>query len=183
MNTKEMINSDLHKILSVLKDLSTNFDNIPVFTVYAETNINKVRERIDILKKVMEPSKQYTKYQEEKVELAKEYAVKIGDRIVLFEDEACTIPVNVDSVNGYPKIIPEKEEEFKDKLESLNKKYKGAIDDHEKKINKYNDLLFEKVDPAIKFNKLKIEWLPNMPREKQSLYIATLLPLIDIDND
>jgi hypothetical protein len=95
--------------------------NVPFKVVYAlSVNSKTIREAAEIIKKTLEPTKEFIEYNEKRIELAKSLADKdeVGEPILIGEE------------NNKRFQMIEHLEEFNTKLNELIAEYKEAIDNY-----------------------------------------------------
>jgi hypothetical protein len=106
-------------------------------------NKKKIENEIKILEEIIKPSEKFTLYETERIKLCELYCDKDNNGNPIIEN------------NRYKILDIDK---FNDELTNLKNNNKNTIDDRDKQIAEYNNLLMEDVD--IEFDMIKFEDLP-----------------------
>ncbi len=121
-------------------------------------NSDKIKSEVKALQKIIEMSKDYKKFDDERIELVKKYSKKDDLGLPMVSD------------NQY---ILDNKEEFDVEFELLKDKHKTSVEEREKQLEEYNEILNERIE--IDFYKIKLELIPeNISTSEMSV----LFPLI-----
>lgn len=141
----------LHNQLSILNHSGVKFS-------YAiARNVAILKPLVQSLKDSVAPSEDFAEFDGERIKLAIEHSKKDEKGKPVIE-------------NGNYVV----EDSFHKSLEPLKKKYKEAIEGHQKKLEEYNALLNETVE--IELYGIKYEWLPESITSKE---MSAILPLVE----
>ena len=131
------------------------------FSLFLATNKIKVKEVVEILQKLKEPSEEYKNYDGERVKLAKDHADKNADGTAKIDNQNFIIKDQVDA--------------FKIALDKLREKYRDIIKDQEQQSKDFEEIL----DEEVKYDgrKIKVEDIPDdiEPAVIEVLLIANLI--------
>ncbi len=133
------------------------------FSYAVMRNMNRLKPEIEALEKSLEPTEEYKKYDEERVELCKEQARKDEDGK----------PITVRDVNGQEKYDVD-EITFAPLLEALKEKYKDVVEARIAQEKEYNELL--KTETDVDLFKVKIE---NVPEAISTVQMYAISPIIE----
>ena len=97
-------------------------------------NVEKLRTEIEALQKAFTPSKEFSEYNDKRIELAQKYAIKEDGK-----------PRTVKIGNTEEYLIGDKDK-FNKELSKLQKEYKKNLDDRKKQVDDFNEILEEKVE-------------------------------------
>lgn len=129
------------------------------FSYNVAKNISILRPEAESLEKAKQPSPEYMEYDQERVELAKKYAVKM---------------------DGQPVIVDEQyqiadQDAFNKEWDKLKKKYKKALDDRKAQAEEFNAIIEEEVEPGIELWSVSID---DVPEGITAAQMSALLPMI-----
>ncbi len=132
------------------------------FAYAVSKNIHKIKPHIESLQDSVKPSEEFQKYDKERLELAEKHAKKNKDG----QPNKIT-----DLDNNTQSYDIENEEKFQKELKKLQSKYKDALEEREKQIEKYKELLQEEAD--VELYKIKVEDLPEdiTPQQMTNLFM------------
>ncbi len=117
---------------------------------YAVTkNLRLLREEISVLDELRAPSVEYAKYETERFELARQHSKR---------DEGGN-PITTISDNGHPVCTVLDIRAFEKALEDIAAKYESTIEEHNAKIQHYEEFLEEKSE--IELFKINQEFIPD----------------------
>ncbi len=113
------------------------------FSYAVVRNINILKPEIEALQEVIKPSEEFTKYEQERIELAKEHSKKDDKGEPMSENN---------------KFILEDEKKFEKEFEKLKEKNKKVFDDRQKQIDEYITLL--ETESSMELFKIDISDVP-----------------------
>jgi len=179
MTKKVLYNNDLFAINTVL-NACINFDAETKFFIYVHENLSLVSNRVTTLNKLREESKEYKTYVAEKNKIALSNCElnSHGDLKLYTSIDSDEVITKFDTI-GYPKPLKDKKEVFDTAIKELNEQYKLTIDSYNAKLEKFNNMLKDKVEPEIKFIKIPESLVPKFPKNVAFSYTKVLMPLID----
>jgi len=151
MTNNDLLN--LYQALSNLKGLSG-----VKFCYGIVKNINLLKPEVEAIQKTIEPKEDFQKYEKERIELAQKHAKKKEDGTPIIEG------------NRY---VLENQKEFEKEFEKLRNKHKKALEEREKQIKEYENLLKEEAN--IKLYKVSLEDLPQDIKIEQMLAISPII--------
>ena len=123
---KEVAKGDLIKLWKVL-DFFSNRPQPIKFSYFVAKNKMIIKDEVQILQQLVTPSQSFIEYDTKRVELAEKYADRDEDGKPIVEN------------NTY--IITEKKEVFDKELAELKEEYKEAIQEFEKQLDEYAELI------------------------------------------
>jgi hypothetical protein len=131
------------------------------FSYFVAKNKVAIKNEIDAIQEVQQPSEEYKKYDLERARLAQAFADKNEDGSAKIHDNSFVITANVD--------------EFQEALAELRVSYKDAIEQHEAKMKELESLLNEEVE--INGAKVDFKDIPSTiePSLMEILIIADLI--------
>lgn len=136
------INKALLEAQEFEKTLERGFSRKLAYNI--SKNKNKLKPIVKAFQEAIKPSEEYTKYDMERVELAKKHAKKDKDGN----------PV----ISSFEYVLEDKEA-FEKELETLREKFKEAVEEHKKKAEESETLLDN--DEEVELVKLKIQDFPD----------------------
>ena len=133
-----------------------------IFTVHA--NRERLREIAQSLEEGIKPSPEFKTFQQEYAKLRREY-----------QDDTQPVPPDIEAP-----IDPARAEEYRTKTKALEEKNKGLLEQRQKQIEEFNELLQEKRG----VNFLAIP-LSKVPKETNSGQLQVIMPMLhdDLAND
>lgn len=145
--------------LQLFKSLNSLGNLTGVKFAYAVSkNLGLLKPEIVALDKSLEPSPEFTKYDELRVELAKKHAKK--------DDKGNPIIENA-------RYVLENEEEFNKEWEALKVEHKPALDGRQAQLDEYDKLLETECD--INLHKVKLEFVPEAINVQQIHAISAII--------
>jgi len=147
---------DLYECLNSLGDLSG-----VRFSYAVAKNISNLQAEIESLKKAYIPSKEYSEYDNKRVELAKSHSVKKDGVPEIIIREGAQV-YNIKDQN-----------KFDLKLIELQGEYKQVISDREKQMKEFSAILEEKIDVDLQM--IKTSDIPENINTKQMTGILILI--------
>jgi len=145
-----MTNLELLELYSALdlKELN-NLAGVK-FSYAVAKNLNSLLPDIKSIEATLKFSKLYDAYEKERIELAKKHAKKEAGKPVK--------EIVIENGRKIERFVLENTEKFNKELEVLRTKHKKALDEREKQISQYEDLLKEEV--KVKLYKVNLKDVP-----------------------
>lgn len=128
------------------------------FSYGVAKNINIINQEIETFKKAIEPTEDFTTFENERIELCKKHAKKDENNEPLLKDE-----------NRYDIVD---EVAFNKELDTLKEKHKKALDEREQQLKDYANLLKE--ETTVTLHKIKLADVP------EEITVAQLESIYDI---
>ena len=147
MNKKDIV--DLYNIL-----MSFNGSYTAKFSYFISKNKSLINPEINVLKEIEKPSKEFLKYEKEKLNTIIKYAVKKEDGNPLIINNQ----YKIDNVKG-----------FELEHDKLKEKYKDCIKEKETKDKEIEEILNEEIE--IELYKIKIDLIPDIEVDKMDVLI------------
>lgn len=162
----KIIRNELLKLNNVLAELADNTTFSFKFNYFIGKNIKKVMAELKLIQGALKPSPEFQEYDDQRLRLVKDCSLK----------DAKGKPIQRQNPNGSSSfdIDPEKQEQFDNGLSELKKQHKAALDEHQKKMDAYNEALEEDVEQD--FYCLSIKDFPQSGIAGK--HLAVLEPLI-----
>lgn len=127
-----MKNSEVIEIYRNLERISKGTYKGIEFSFAVLKNKKVFKEYVDTLQETVKPSEEFLEYEKARIDLLKE----------LSTDESGEVKTrDIGGGNIEYLILEENKDKFQKKLASLKKKHKTSIDEHDKKVESYNDFL------------------------------------------
>ena len=124
-------------------------------------NIEKLRSEVEALQKAYTASEEFVAYENQRIELAQKYSIK---------KKGVPQTVKVGQTTEY--LIAD-QDKFNQELIKLQKKYKKAIDERQKQIDDFNEILKEEVE--IDLYKIFSDYIPEGITPAQ---LSVIMPVI-----
>jgi len=125
-------------------------------------NITKLRPEIEALQKAFTAGKEFLDYNKKRMDLAKKYAVKVDGK---------PKTIKVGSTEEY---LIDDEAKFNRELDKLKKKYKKAIEERQKEVDDFNEILKEEIE--IDLYMINSDYIPEGITPAQ---VSAIMPVID----
>lgn len=142
----KMSNDEILTLHSSLRKLG-NFRGVK-FAYGVSKNISILEREVRSLTEAMKPSPEFSKFEEERVALAKKHAKK--------DENGKEMTIIDGDITRY---VMENEAKFNKEFEVLKKKHKKAIDERKKQSEEFNELL--KTESEIDLFKISLEDVPS----------------------
>ena len=131
------------------------------FSYCIAKNLSKIKPEIEALQKAYLAKKEFVDYDKERQSLAQSHAVKVdGKPQTIIE-------------NGAEKYAIEDQNKFDAELKVLQEKHKTVIDERQKQLDDFTDILKEEVE--IELSTLSPEYLPKDITAKQTSGILLII--------
>jgi len=124
-------------------------------------NINNLKSEIEALQKSITPSKEFSEYNNKRLALAQKYAIK---------KEGNPQTVKIGNTEEY--LIKDKNK-FNKELKPLQKEYQKALDEREKQMKEFEEILKEEI-------KIDLHMVDsdNIPEEITPAQVTAVMPII-----
>lgn len=129
------------------------------FSYGVAKNINILKPEIEALQKSVEMTEEFQKYEEERIALARNHAVKDEKGVAMMKDGSFVI-ADMDA--------------WKKDFKEFNEPYKEVIAKRDEQIKEYNKLLEEEV--AVELYKIKME---DVPQDITTGQLEGIFPVIE----
>lgn len=150
MKRKELI--EIFYNLSSIKDI----EGVKLGYAIAK-NIDRIKGEVDLVQKAINPSEEFQEYETKRVDLATKYAEKDENGKPITQNNAFVISDR---------------STFAKKFSALRAEYASVIEEQDKKLVEYEELLEEEVEHEL--HKVKMEDIP----ETMAKYMVLLYPII-----
>jgi hypothetical protein len=147
---------ELLLLYHVLENLKNRKSNVK-FSYFVAKNKLALQGEVDALNEAQEASEPFKLYDQKRAELAANMADRLGD-------------TNQPMTQNGQYVITKRKEEFDSELEKLKKTYAEVIEERDKQIEVFRDLLEEKID--FKGHGTKLE---NIPGEIEPVVMESLI--------
>lgn len=130
-------------------------------------NIAKLKGEVEALQKAYSADKDFMTYEKQRLELAQKYSVKEKGN-----------PKTV-KVGGNEEFLIADKDKFNQKLKKLQKEHKKAIDERQKQVDDFNEILKEKIE--IDLYMIDSDYIPEGITPAQ---VSAIMPIISekLDN-
>ncbi|MFA5395224.1 MAG: hypothetical protein WC346_04320 [Methanogenium sp.] len=129
-------------------------------------NINNLKSEIEALQKSIAPSKEFSEYNNKRLELAQKHAAKEKG-----------VPKKIKIGNTEEYLIADKNK-FNKELKPLQKKYKKALDERDKQMKDFEEILKEEV--KIDLHMVDSDYIPE---EITPAQVTAVMPIINEKED
>lgn len=131
MKTNRVSKEDLLKLWDVFASLDDR--SLPIkFSYFIIKNKKLIKDEVDILAKLTEPTPEYNEYNNKRIELATRLADKDKHNNPIIE-------------RGNFVIIQNKKQ-FEEEVSKLRNEHKDAVDEFEKRLSEYNSMIGEMIE-------------------------------------
>jgi len=133
------------------------------FAYAVSRNLSLLQPEIDAIKKALEATDEFVKYDAERVKLAESHAKKDEDGKAL----------KVKNAQGLEEFVLEDKEAFEKAFEALKEEHKAVLDAREAQVKEQNDLL--KTESTITLYKIALADVPNTITTEQMKSISEIV--------
>ena len=158
-----MTKGDNINLYSALSDKKLGSLQGAKFAYAISRNLSLLQPEIDALKKALEASDEFQKYDEARVELAKSHAKK--------NDKG--EPETTKNAQGQETFVLENQEAFDKAFEALKEEHKATLEARQKQVDEQNELL--KTESTVTLYKVSLADVPNAITADQMKAISEIV--------